>query len=134
MRRKKLKWLLGRLQQLQQQEPTYEQLLMKIGAAHKQVGRVAALVRLTLPEAPPKNARSRRVNFSFALDKAQLRIVRRREGRYLLRSNLTASDPAQLWQFYLQLSQVEAAFKNLKSDLAIRPIFHEPVRNFVCEA
>ncbi len=125
MRRKKLKWLLARLKQLQQQEPTYEQLLMKIGAAHKQVGRVAALVRLTLPEAPPKNARSRRVRFGFMLDKAQLRLVRRREGRYLLRSNLTASDPAQLWQFYLQLSQVEAAFKNLKSDLAIRPIFHQ---------
>jgi transposase len=125
MRRKKLKWLLARLKELQRQEPTYEQLLMKIGAAQKQVGRVAALVRLELPEAPPKNARSRRVSFAFRLDRKQLRIVRRREGRYLLRSNLSSTDPAQLWQFYLQLADIEAAFKTLKSELAIRPIFHQ---------
>jgi transposase len=125
MRRKKLKWLLARLKALQEQEPSYEQLLMKIGAARRQVGRVAALVVLNLPEPPPKGARSRRVSFSFSLNKAQLRVVRRREGRYLLRSNLTASDPAQLWQFYLQLSQIEAAFKTLKSELAIRPIYHQ---------
>jgi transposase len=125
MRRKKLKWLLARLKDLQRQEPTYEQLLMKIGAAQKQVGRIASLVRLELPEVPPKNARSRRVSFAFRLDRKQLRIVRRREGRYLLRSNLSSTDPAQLWQFYLQLADIEAAFKTLKSELAIRPIYHQ---------
>ncbi len=125
MRRKKLKWLWKRLQDLQRQSPSYERLLMQIGAAQKQVGRVAALVRLELPEPPPKTARSRRVSFDFTLDKEQLRQVRRREGRYLLRSNLTATDPAALWQFYLQLVEIEAAFKNLKSELAIRPIFHQ---------
>jgi transposase len=52
--------------------------------------------------------------------------VRRREGRYLLRTNLTETDPAKLWSFYLQLVAVEEAFKNLKGDLAIRPIFHQP--------
>jgi transposase len=125
MRRKKLKWLLARLKALQRQQPIYETLLMKLGAAQKQVGRISSLVRLMLPEAPPKDARSRRVSFQFALDRDKLRTVRRREGRYLLRSNLTASDPAQLWQFYLQLVEVEAAFKNLKDELAIRPIFHQ---------
>jgi transposase len=125
MRRKKLKWLWARLKALQRQRPSYEQLLMKIGAAQKQVGRASALVRLSLPEPPSKGERSRRVSFGFTLDKTQLRLVRRREGRYLLRSNLSATDPAQLWQFYLQLVEVEAAFKNLKSDLAIRPIFHQ---------
>jgi transposase len=125
MRRKKLKWFLARLKALQRQQPVYETLLMKLGAAQKQVGRISSLVRLTLPEAPPKDARSRRVSFQFVLDREKLRSVRRREGRYLLRSNLTASDPAQLWQFYLQLVEVEAAFKNLKDELAIRPIFHQ---------
>src|SRR3954466_9147470 len=48
-----------------------------------------------------------------------------RDPYYLLRSNLTASDPAQLWAFYLQLSEVEQAFKELKHDLAIRPIYHQ---------
>jgi transposase len=65
------------------------------------------------------------VDFSFTLNKPKLRVVRRREGRYLLRSNLTAADPTQLWEFYLQLVEVEAAFKNLKGDLAVRPIFHQ---------
>jgi hypothetical protein len=125
MRRRKLKRLWRRLKDLQRQSPSYEQLLMKLGAAQKQVGHVAKLVRLQLPEPPPKNARSRRVRFEFALDKEKLRRVRRREGRYLLRSNLTATDPAKPWQFYLQLVEVEAAFKNLKSELAIRPIFHQ---------
>src|SRR5205085_10520936 len=54
--------------------------------------------------------------------------VRRREGRYLLRTNLTESDPALLWQYYIQLVAVEEAFKNLKQDLAIRPVFHQDER------
>jgi transposase len=49
----------------------------------------------------------------------------RREGRYLLRTNLTEHDPAKLWTYYLQLVAVAEAFKNLKGDLAIRPIFHQ---------
>jgi transposase len=126
MRRKRLKRLWARLKELQRQQPTYETLLMKLGAANKEAGRTAALVRLSLPEMPrSKSARKQRVHFSFELDKQRLRRVRRREGRYLLRSNLSATDPAQLWQFYLQLSEVEAAFKNLKDDLAIRPIHHQ---------
>ena len=55
----------------------------------------------------------------------KLREARRREGSYLLRSNVTGSDPAQLWAFYLQLVEVEQAFKELKGDLAIRPIYHQ---------
>jgi hypothetical protein len=51
--------------------------------------------------------------------------VRRREGRYLLRSNLCGHKPAALWQFYMQLTQIEAAFKNLKDDLKLRPIYHQ---------
>ena len=54
-----------------------------------------------------------------------MREARRREGSYLLRSNLTDRDPAQLWAFYLQLVEVEQAFKELKNDLAVRPIYHQ---------
>jgi hypothetical protein len=125
IRRKKLKRLWRRLAELQRQQPSYETLLMKLGAARKEAGRVASLVHLSLPQPPAKNAPSQRVRFEFALDKKRLRTVRRREGRYLLRSNLTATDPAKLWELYLQLVEVEAAFKNLKSDLAIRPIHHQ---------
>ena len=63
--------------------------------------------------------------FSYRLNRRKLRQVRRREGRYLLRTNLSGQDPAQLWQFYIQLVEVEAAFKALKDDLGLRPIYHQ---------
>jgi hypothetical protein len=126
MRRRKLKALWARLKELQTQRPSYETLLLKLGAAQHQAGRVWSLVAVALP-APPrtKKARARRVDFTFTLDRQALRAVLRREGRYLLRSNLTETDPAQVWEFYLQLVEVEAAFQNLKGDLALRPIYHQ---------
>ena len=125
MRQRRLKRLWARLHALQWQRPTYETLLLKLGAAKKEAGRAWALVRVTLPAPPPKGERQRRVDVTFTLDKAKLRRVRRREGRYLLRSNLTDTDPARLWECYLQLVEVEAAFKTLKTDLAVRPIYHQ---------
>jgi len=122
MRRKRVKRYLSRLKKLKAQRPRYTALLTKLGAARALAGRAAHLVKVILPEPPQKNTR---VDFTYSLDRDKLRVVRRREGRYLLRSNLTATDPAQLWQFYLQLTQVEAAFKTLKSDLSIRPIYHQ---------
>ena len=64
-------------------------------------------------------------NFHFRFDRARLRVVRRREGRYLLRSNLRDRAPGELWTCYMQLVQVEEAFKNLKGDLGVRPVFHQ---------
>ena len=63
--------------------------------------------------------------FTFALNRNKLRQVRRREGRYLLRSNLGGEDPATLWEYCIQLTEVEQAVKELKSDLAVRPIYHQ---------
>ena len=63
---------------------------------------------------------------AFTLRQDKLRQARRREGRYLLRSNITTGKSAgELWQFYIQLTEVEAAFKNLKDDLALRPVYHQ---------
>lgn len=125
MRRRKLKTLWTRLRQLQRQRPSYERLLLELGAAKKTAGRVWSLVSVTLPEPPAQGERCRRVSVAFALRRDKLRAVRRREGRYLLRTNLTETDPAKLWECYLVLVEMEAAFKNLKGDLAIRPIFHQ---------
>ena len=72
-----------------------------------------------------KERKQRVVDFAFVLQKEKLRKVWKREGRYLLRTNLKESDGAKLWEYYLQLVEVEEAFKNLKGDLAIRPIFHQ---------
>ena len=119
MRRRKLKWLWARLKQIAAMENlSREELLMKLGAARSKAGRVAW--RLIDIEVAPKAA-----TFSFALNRDKLRNARRHEGRYLLRTNLSAEDPAKLWQFYIQLVEVEAAFKNLKDDLQLRPIHHQ---------
>jgi transposase len=119
MRRKRLRRYVDRLQALQGQVLTRDQLLMKLGAARHEAGRAAQLVQVRIPKASAKTA-----SLEFRLDRARLRQVRRREGRYLLRTNLTAGAPEQLWTFYIQLTEVEQAFKELKHDLAVRPIFH----------
>jgi hypothetical protein len=115
MRRRKLKQLWTRLKALREQRPSYETLLMKLGAAKAEAGRVWSLVEVALPEAPrSKKARQQRVSgFEFGLQKKKLREVFKREGRYLLRTNLKETDPAKVWEFYLQLVEVEEAFKNL---------------------
>jgi hypothetical protein len=119
MRRRRLRRYVDRLQELQGQVLTRDQLLMKLGAAKHEAGRAANLVRLTTPEVGAKTA-----SLEFRLDREKLRRVRRHEGRYLLRTNLDAQAPQRLWTFYIQLTEVEQAFKELKNDLAVRPIFH----------
>jgi len=122
MRRRQLKGLVKRLKELQQMEISRDQLLLKLGAAKAQFPAAWRLMDVAVPkEAEPVSAQS----FNFKLRRQKLRQVRRREGRYLLRSNLSGQDPAKLWQFYIQLTQVEAAFKDLKDDLSLRPIFHQ---------
>ena len=116
MRRRQLKWLWARLKQLSgMSKLTREALLMKLGAAQS---KAPAAWRLVTIEMAVQGA-----SFGFWLKRKKLREVRRREGRYLLRTNLTESDPAKLWEYYLHLVAVEEAFKTLKGDLAIRPIY-----------
>jgi transposase len=121
MRQRRLKRYVQRLKQLQGQGLTRDELLMKVGAARQDAGRAAYLIRLTLPQSREAVTPD---TFHFELDRARLRRTRRREGRYLLRTNLTGHDPTQLWTFYTQLTEVEQAFKELKHDLSIRPIYH----------
>ena len=122
MRSRKLKRLWKRLHALQRQKLTRDQLLVKLGSAKKEAGQAYALVNISLPK---DNDDLQANGFGFSLRKDKLRQVRRREGRYLLRSNLTHSDPATLWEYYIQLTEIEQVFKELKSDLAIRPIYHQ---------
>jgi transposase len=117
MRRRQLKWLWARLKQIAAMKLSREELLMKLGAARKQARTAWRLVAIEVA--------ANSAEFSYQLDRTKLRQRRRREGRYLLRTNLTEHDPAKLWSYYLQLVTVEEAFKTLKGDLAIRPIFHQ---------
>lgn len=118
MRRRQLKKLWQRLKALQEMKlARRDQLLMKLGAARQQAPAAWRLVEI---EVAKKGAK-----FNFALRKKKLREVRRREGHYLLRSNLCATSQEKLWELYIQLTQVEEAFKNLKGDLALRPFHHQ---------
>lgn len=118
MRRRQLKGLWKRLKQLQQQKLKRDVLLKKLGAA---LHRYPVAGRLVQSAVSPDTAR-----LSFSLHQDKLRAWRKREGRYLLRSNITSDRSAEeLWQFYVQLTEVEAAFQNLKDDLSLRPIYHQ---------
>jgi transposase len=121
MRRRQLKALWKRLGQLQQMKLNARNLLLKLGEAKGRYPAAWRLIDIQLPE-PTKEGNA---TLGFALNRQKLRQARRREGRYLLRTNLCGREPAELWEFYIQLVEIEAAFKNLKNDLALRPIFHQ---------
>ena len=115
MRRRRLKAYWHRLGELQRQRPPRDALLKKLGAAQEKAGRLAT--SLVTVEVASDGA------LTYRLDRDQLRAVRGREGRYLLRTNLAADDPELIWRCYLQLCFVEEAFRTLKGDLGLRPIF-----------
>jgi hypothetical protein len=120
MRRRQLKWLWKRLRELAAMEISREEMLMKLGAARSRAPTAWRLVEIDMDTESSM--------FVYTLNWQKLRKARQREGRYLLRTNLTDNDPTLLWQYYIQLVAVEEAFKNLKQDLAIRPVFHQDER------
>lgn len=117
MRRRQLRRLWARLKQLSGMTLTHKELLMRLGAARSQYPSAWRLVEVKIDDRQP--------SFSYRLNRDKLKQIRRREGRYLLRTNLTGTDPSELWRTYIQLTQVEEAFRNLKGDLALRPIYHQ---------
>ena len=123
MRRRRLKRLLKRLEEIKQiKKQTRDELLLRLGEARQLAGRTWFLVEKHLPE-PKESVTSE--TFSFHLNRDKLRRCRRREGRYLLRSNLTGQAPSQVWEKYLLLTHIEQVFKELKGDLSVRPIYHQ---------
>jgi transposase len=121
MRRKRLARLLRKLRAMRRSQPSRDQLLMRIGAAKTAAGRAFNFVKIQVPDARQPVTRQ---SFRFTVDKNKLQEAELRDGHYLLRSNLTGEDPAVLWTRYVQLTQIESAFRSLKSELGIRPIYH----------
>jgi len=118
MRRRQLKALWKRLGELAQMKLTRDQLLLKLGAARQRSPSAWRLVQIEV-------GGDRQATLRYRLNKMKLRQTKRREGHYLLRTNLAGRTPEEFWQFYMQLVRVEEAFRNLKGDLAIRPIYHQ---------
>lgn len=118
MRWRQLKWLWKRLRVLKAMKKLKrDDLLLKLGAAKQRAPSAWRLVKVEVPDDGTE--------FQYSLNKDKLRLVRKREGRYLLRTNMAETNPAKLWEFYIQLTNVEEAFKNLKGDWALRPIYHQ---------
>jgi transposase len=122
IRRKKLARLLRKLRVMRRSLPKRDQLLLRIGAAKKDAGRAFGFVTIRVPKVDQEVTRQ---TFTFAVDKKKLSKAEVRDGHYLLRSNLMAEDPGVLWECYVQLTQIEAAFKTMKSELGLRPIYHQ---------
>jgi len=121
MRRKRLARLLRKLRAMRRSLPSRDQLLMRMGAAKTEAGRAFGFVKMQVPDAKQPVTRE---SFRFTVDQNKLKEAELRDGHYLLRSNLTGADPAVLWTRYVQLTQIEGAFRSLKSELGIRPIYH----------
>ena len=77
---------------------------LKLGAAKKEAGKAYGLLTI---HTPTKDQPVTPQTFHFALDRKKLRIARRREGGYLLRSNIRGDDPGHLWRLYLQLVEID---------------------------
>jgi hypothetical protein len=133
MRRRQMRWLRERLQELARMKPKGDALLMKLGAARQQAPKAWRLFEVTVPK-PARRRKKQKdtvtaepppVALTWRVRWDKLRAARRQEGRYLVRSNCPHQPAPQAWEFYLQLGRVEDAFGNLKGDLGLRPIFHQ---------
>jgi len=125
MRRRRLRKYLKTLADLSARKNPIgrDEFHQALGAAKKEAGRDARHVHVEV--LIHGTGKKETVTFTYKIDREKLRVARRREGRYLLRTNLIGNDPAKLWEYYLQLTEIEQAFKELKGDLAIRPIYHQ---------
>jgi hypothetical protein len=122
IRRKKLRGLLDGLRKLRERLPDRDRLLERLGALKHSAGRAARLVEIAVPAAgEPVNAET----FQYRLSRERFKAAKRLDGKYLLRSNMGGDGPVDLWNCYIQLTEIEAAFRCLKSDLAIRPVHHQ---------
>ena len=93
---------------------TADRVWMRLGRLEERHGRARHYVQI--------NFDGQRLSWRW--DRERLRKAAWRDGAYLLRTNLTSTDPAELWRRYVQLSEVEAAFRVFKSELGVRPIWH----------
>ena len=122
IRKHKLRKYLQGLARLRKNCRNRDKLLERLGALKQQAGKSVKCVDLTIP---PQGGRVTPENFSYSLNRDTYKKMILRDGMYLLRTNLTEMNPDVIWKRYVLLTQVEAAFKSLKSDLAVRPVYHQ---------
>jgi len=122
IRKYKLRKYLQGLARLRKNCRNRDKLLERLGALKQQAGKSVKCVDLIIPAQPSRVTPD---NFCYSLNRATYKKMILRDGMYLLRTNLTETKPDVIWERYVLLTQVEAAFKSLKSDLAVRPVYHQ---------
>lgn len=134
MRRRKLKKLVHGLNRMKRgmtrRKISRDQLLRRVAVLKKEAGRIASFV--TVRE-PAEGEAVNRQTFACTFKRNEWRSAMENDGSYILRAYLpwddwpvTADRQAPvLWEWYMQLTRVEEAFKTLKSDLAVRPVHHQ---------
>jgi transposase len=131
IRRRKLKALIHGLNRLRRRCTNRDRLLEQVAILRKEAGRaIASFVQIRKPRA---DELVNRETFVCRFDRIAWKKAAEQDGSYILRASIPWEDwppgleqqAPMLWQWYMQLVQVEEAFKTLKSDLDLRPIFHQ---------
>jgi len=94
-------------------------LWQRIGRLKAECSRVARAYDITV------EGHGTSLSLAWSKDAAKAAYMRHSEGAYLLRTNLTGESEQELWHMYMQLNDAEAAFRTLKQDLSIRPVYHQ---------
>jgi len=130
IRRRKLKTLIHGLNRLKRRPISRDLLLKKVAGLQQEAGGAARFVKIREPRV---HEAVNRQTFTCTLDGPAWKKALERDGCYILRGYLPLTDGSEelpkqaplLWEWYVQLVQVEEAFKTLKGDLALRPIHHQ---------
>jgi len=122
IRKRKLRDYLTGLEKLQKNYRDRDRFMKRLGVLQHQAGGSKQCVELELP---PEGAKVTADNFQFNFNARKYREMIYRDGTYFLRTNQSGKGAVELWQQYMLQTNVEQAFKELKSDLSIRPIRHQ---------
>jgi transposase len=97
-----------------------------VGRLKERYWRASSLFDVRISEtADREHPRKRKLRIEYAMREERRAWAGLSEGMYLVRTNLKDRDGEELWRAYTQLAQAEAAFRTLKSELGLRPIFHQ---------
>lgn len=104
-------------------ELTRDELVSRLAVAKEKAGRAWKMIDVAIPKPAEKVTPE---TFRWKLDWERIREARANdEGTYLLRTNLPECDPKTLWKKYMIQGEIEYAFRELKNDLGLRPVYHQ---------
>lgn len=121
IRQRKLRRYLAGLEKLQKNYRDRDRFMKRLGVLLHEAGSCSKCVDLQLP---PEGEKVTPNNFTYRFNRQAYSHMIHRDGKYFLRTNQTDKNPVELWEQYMLQTQVEQSFKELKSDLSIRPIHH----------